>query len=304
MASRQSENLRKTIRRLKPVFSSLPLEAQRRGQSALSRVNALPKGVRVEHDARSPLPAEWLINERAPEDFALLYLHGGAYCAGDLFSSRALACILCEKIGVNVFSFEYRLAPEHPYPAALEDAVAAYFYLLDEGYAPEKIGFIGDSAGGGLALCIALALRQKGNPLPGAVMCISPWADLARTGESNLVSEGDDPILRSDRLRENARMYCGGEGMENPLVSPVYGEYDEDFPPTLIHVGAKEILLEDSIRLERRMRAQGAPVSIEKYEGMWHVFHLFRVPESADAMQRISQFFKEALGVLSESNGD
>lgn len=304
MASRKSEALRRAIQKAKPVFAGGTVQEQRKGLSLLSRVRPLPKGLKIARDVQSPIHSEWVHPEAgAPGDVAMLYLHGGAYCSGDLSYSRALASTIAKAAGLNTYYIEYRLAPEYPFPAALEDALAAYFYMRDLGIPAKKIGLIGDSAGGGLALAVALALREKGEETPGAVVCLSPWADLSEIGESEFVSESEDPILCAEGLRESARMY-GGTDLKNPLVSPVYGDYDASFPPTLIHAGTKEILLRDALKVKQRMEQQGAPVSMEVFEGMWHVWHLFNVPESEEAMAKIRAFLRRCFGLEKEKEGE
>ncbi len=294
MASRRSEALRRAIQRAKPVFAGGSIEEQRKGLKLLSRVKPLPKGLKRCKDAKSPIYSEWVRPQNAPKDAALIYLHGGAYCSGDLTYSRALASTIAKATGFATYSIEYRLAPESPFPAALEDALSAYFYVRDLGIPHRRIGLIGDSAGGGLALAAALALTEKQAPLPGAVVCLSPWADLSEIGESELVSEAEDPILCSQGLRECARLY-GGDDLKNPLISPVYGEYGKDFPPTLIHAGTNEMLLWDALKVKQRMQEQNAPVTMEIFEGMWHVWHLFPVPEAEEAMEKIRRFLEECL---------
>ncbi len=296
MASKKSEALRRAIQRAKPVFSGGTIEEQRKGLALLSKVRPLPKGLTINRDEKSPVRSEWVRPAGAPDEIALLYLHGGAYCSGGLQYSRALAASIAKATGLNTYYCAYRLAPEYPFPAALEDALAAYFYMCDLGLASRRIGLIGDSAGGGLSLATVLALREKGQRVPGAVVCLSPWADLSEIGASELVSESEDPILRTDSLTECAGFY-GGADLRNPLISPVFGTYDESFPPTLIHAGTKEILLRDAVKVARRMEEQGAPVTMEVFEGMWHVWHLFNVPESEEAMEKISAFFHRTLGV-------
>lgn len=304
MASKRSVAFRRAMKRAKPLFAGGTIEAQRRGMSLLGKVKHYPKNLIFEPDPHSPLPGEWArMKENRKEGYALIYLHGGAYCTGDLSYSRGLASIAARVTGLDTFYFDYRLAPEHPFPAALEDALSAYFYVLDLGIAPEHVGFIGDSAGGGLIVATALALMEKESPLPGAIACISPWADLANTGEYEVVDESDDPILVSDNLIQCAGYYAGGEDRKNPLISPVYGEYNGRFPPTLIHAGTKEILLKDGLNLYQRMRAGGVDAAMNVYEGMWHVWHLFDMPESHDAMVEIRKFFYKKLGVPEGEEG-
>lgn len=298
MASKKSEAFRRAMKRAKPIFAGGTIEEQRKGMRLLGKVKSYPKGLVFDTDSHAPLDSAWVrLENQKNNDYALIYMHGGAYCTGDLSYSKGLAATAASVTGINTFYFDYRLAPEHPFPAAVEDALAAYFYVLDLGIKPAHVGFIGDSAGGGLIVATALALRQKGNPMPGAIACISPWVDLANAGEYEVVDESEDPILVSENLIRCASYYSGEEPPENPLISPVYADYRPGFPPTLIHAGTKEILLKDALRLKEKMDSQGVDVRMDVYEGMWHVWHLFDMPESHDAMVEIQRFFYEKLHI-------
>ena len=195
-----------------------------------------------------------------------------------------------------MLAYDYRLAPEHPFPAALEDAAAAFDYLLAEGYGEKDIVLCGDSAGGGLTLALVMKLRESGRPLPAAVCVISPWADLTESGDSHYAKAQADPLISSEELREAATLYAGTEDLRNPFLSPLFGDFS-GFPPTLIQVGGDEVLLDDSRRLAERMQAQGVEVHITLYEGLWHVFHMFDIPEAHEAVGKIALFFRRVLEV-------
>jgi monoterpene epsilon-lactone hydrolase len=295
MASITSEILAKVIRGVKPLITSLHLEQQRAGQAMLSRVKTLPRGMRIKHADDCPLNAEWILPNCAPEGKTLLYMHGGAYRTGDLVASRGLIAYICKACSLRALSFEYRLAPEHPFPAALEDAVEAYRWLLREGYAAEDIALLGDSAGGGLILSTVLRLESEGLPLPACLMCISPWADLTETSESHAMLEEEDPLVDTGYLLRAALEYSGGESLFNPYISPLFAQFYSHFPPTLIHVGTREVLFDDAVRLEEKLREAGVDVRLEVFSGMWHVWHAFNVPESNDALERINGFLREKL---------
>jgi acetyl esterase/lipase len=195
-----------------------------------------------------------------------------------------------------VFAYDYRLAPEHPYPAALDDAMIAYEYLLNLGYTESNIVLCGDSAGGGLTIALTMVLRDRGRKLPAALMVISPWTDLTESGDSHYRNTDLDPLISSEELRNTALLYSGQEDLHNPYISPLYGDFT-GFPPVLIHVGTNEVLLDDSTNLATRMEAQGVDVDIDVYEGMWHVWHMFDIPEAHVAIHKIKWFVHTSLEI-------
>jgi acetyl esterase/lipase len=257
------------------------------------------------HAEKVPIPDRLLVNEvrvgGVPADElsfadhdgngALLYLHGGAYAIGSPSTHRALAARLGRAAGLNALVPDYRLAPENPFPAAVEDALASYRWLIESGTSPERIVIAGDSAGGGLAMATLLSIRDHGNPLPVAAAILSPWTDLAMTGESLKSREQDDPMLRRKGLAEQAEMYLDGHDPMDPLASPIYADFT-GLPPLIIHVGSAEILFDDSVRLAERAKAAGVEVSFHVYEDMMHVWHYFAglLPEGESAIEEIGQF--------------
>jgi len=210
----------------------------------------------------------------AAEDAALLYLHGGAYVIGSAQGYRALAAELARAAGAVGYAIDYRLAPEHVFPAAVEDAVIAYRALLDRGIDAKRIVIAGDSAGGGLALALLVALRDRGQPLPAAALLISPWADLACSGGSIASKAAEDPSLTEAGLRANAAHYLGGGDAGHPLASPIHADLS-DLPPILIQVGSAEILLDDAVRIAATAGAAGTRVRLDIWPHMVHVWHAF-----------------------------
>lgn len=300
MASTKSEILAKVIRTVKPLITGMDLQGQRVGQAMLSRVKTLPKDMKIRHAGNCPLNAEWILPKDAPGDVVLLYMHGGSYRTGDLIASRGLIAYICKACGLKALSFEYRLAPEFTYPAALEDAIKAYLWLLEQGYRNDHIAMIGDSAGGGLIVAATLALKDMGKPLPAGLMCISPWVDLTETSRSHAVRENEDPLLDSDYLLKAALEYSGEESLFHPYISPVFGNFEPPFPEVQIHVGTREVLFDDAVHLERKLKEGGVPVTLEIFKGMWHVWHVFNVPEAEQALLRIREFMRRKLQVESE----
>jgi acetyl esterase/lipase len=227
-------------------------------------------------------------------DRTILYLHGGAYTRGSIVSHRALVARLSAASGARALVIAYRLAPENPFPAAVEDATAAYRWLLEQHIQPDQLVVSGDSAGGGLSLALLLALRDAGHPLPAGAALLSPWTDLAGTGESIRTLAGADPWLNAERLMLTAGLYLAGADACNPLASPLYGDL-HGLPPLLIQVGTDEILLDDATRLAERARAAGVPVTLEVWERMWHVFQSFaaEIPEGRQAVEKIGAFVRQ-----------
>jgi acetyl esterase/lipase len=238
--------------------------------------------------------AERIIPYAAPYDRHVLYLHGGGYIAGSPAVYRHLAWRIALAVGAQVLSPDYRLAPEHPFPAALDDAVATYEWLLAEGIEPQQIGLVGDSAGGGLAFSLLLRLRDAGRPLPAGVVALSPWTDLALTGASLRRNAHADPMLDVAELPRVARSYLAGVDPRHPWASPIYGDL-KGLPPALIQVGSDEILRDDATRLAARLDLAGGSARLEIWPRMPHVWHLFApmLPEARRAIGHIGNFLRE-----------
>jgi acetyl esterase/lipase len=271
--------------------------AQRRIRDAQNArwMNRPPTGVDVERFDLNGLPAAWIRPSRTSTGRVILYLHGGGYVLGSIENYQMLCGQMAEILNLPLLIPEYRLAPEHPFPAALEDAQMAYRWLLQQGWRAEDILLAGDSAGGGLSLATTLALREAGAPLPGAVVCLSPWADLSLSEPSHQTNAQAEAILTGEDLHEWASFYAGTASLANPLVSPVYADY-HGFPRLLIQVGSREVLLDDARRVAEKARAARVTVKLSVWEGMWHVWHIFGglVPESRAAMQEIGEFIAQS----------
>lgn len=273
------------------------IEASRRSMEELMGQFPVEPYITIEpvtlHDR---IPAEWVYAPEAAADRVLLYLHGGAYVLGSPRAYRDLTSRLSRATGCRVLAVDYRLAPENRFPAAIEDAVASYRWLLSSGYAPNQVVIGGDSAGGGLTLATLLSLRDAGDPLPAAAVLLSPWTDLEGTGESLKTRREVEPWLNPDALRGTAALYLGETDPRHPLASPIHADL-RGLPPMLVHVGDEEILLDDSLRLVRRAREAGVEVTCKVFDGMWHVFHAFAavVPESRQAIEEIGAYVKGKL---------
>jgi monoterpene epsilon-lactone hydrolase len=249
--------------------------------------------VKTERAAAGGVPGAWVTAEGARQDRAVLYLHGGGYAIGSIATHQELASRVSRAARARVLIVEYRLSPEHPYPAALEDALRAYRWLLASGSSPQRLAIAGDSAGGGLTLATLMALRDAGEPLPAAAVCMSPWIDLEATGDSARRGAVDDPVLHVEALREWGRSYAGTAGVRDPGAAPLYGSFAR-LPPLLVQVGTREILLDDSLRLIAKARAEGADVTAEVEDGLMHVWQLFpSLPEAEKSLQSIGVFLQE-----------
>ncbi|OEJ29279.1 hypothetical protein AR457_07470 [Streptomyces agglomeratus] len=241
------------------------------------------------------VPAYLLTPPQADPARIGLWLHGGGYVFGSQRSHGSMVGEAARSAGFAFLHPQYRRAPEHRFPAALEDAVAAYTALLDEGRPPEGIVVAGDSAGGGLTLATLLALRDRGLPMPGAAACVSPWADLAGTGETFVSKEHIDPLMTRSVVADVADAYLAGAAPETPYASPLYGDV-RGLPPTLIQVGEREMLHSDSERFAAKLAEAGSPVTLEVWPGMVHVWHLHhsRLAKGREALARLGAFLRTA----------
>jgi epsilon-lactone hydrolase len=248
------------------------------------------------HVATDCWEGEWIAAPRARTDFVVLYLHGGGYVSGSPRTHRALIGHLARHAQARVLALDYRLAPEHVYPAALEDTWAAYWWLLNEGIAAKHIVVAGDSAGGGLALALLLALRDAGAPLPAAAICFSPWVDLALTGGSLHRNRATD-YINEEILHATAEMYLGDHNPRDPLVSPLYGDL-HGLPPLLVQVGSAELLYDDGRRLAHNARRAGVDVQFDVYPDMVHVFQFMYLiePKSRQAIHAAARFARKHWG--------
>jgi acetyl esterase/lipase len=237
------------------------------------------------------VPGEWQMPRVLTGNRAILYLHGGGYVIGSIATHRDMVGRIADASGARALLLDYRLAPEHPFPAAVEDAVAAYRGLLDAGSKPENIVFAGDSAGGGLTIAALVSLKQQGLPLPAAGICLSPWVDLTFSGESMKTKEEADPLLGKGPLKWMGDLYLAGQAPESPLASPLFADLT-GLPPLLIQVGSEEVLLDDALRLNVAAKAAGINVSLEVWDGMMHVWHLMAamIPEGKQAIQGIGEY--------------
>jgi len=272
--------------------TSIPLFRQECEKGA-AVFGKLPDGIEVERVTIDGIPAEWILPAGAVKDKVIFYIHGGGYVSGSCSDHRGPVAKFVEGSGIGALLFEYRLAPEHPFPAAIEDSLTAYHWLLDQGVAPAHIVFAGDSAGGGLGLATLLALRDQGLPLPAAAVALSPWTDLKLTGESHRTNAGvcfSPPGMSA----VCSKYYAGDNDPGLPWISPLYGDLC-GLPPILIYVGGNETLLDDSTRFAEKAAAAGVDITLKIGQGMFHCYPacapLF--PEATRAMRDICTFIKK-----------
>ena len=274
----------------------MPIEAQRQEwEDAVAPVNARLDASVTPVDLDG-LPGEWVAARGTDDTGVLLFLHGGGYNAGSCKTHRDMAARLARAARVRVLLIDYRLAPEHPCPAAIEDAAQAYRWLLRQSIVPGQITIGGDSAGGGLALATLIELRDSGADMPAGAFMISPWIDLALAGESMQTRAHIDPLSSYEGLHAAAQLYLAGRNPRDPRASPLYADL-RNLPPLLIHAGDHEVLLSDAIRLAEKAKAAGVQVQLEIWDEMWHVWHAWaeELPEAREAIARIGAFVRQRL---------
>ncbi len=280
-------------RTIRPLFDSIEdVGGFREKLSKAAGLNpGLPERVSVTKDVIAGVPCEWLRIEPSRPARVLMYLHGGGYVSGGADSHRNLAWRLAEAASMSVLLVEYRLAPEHPFPAGLEDATACYRQLLEQGYGADDIAVGGDSAGGGLTLALLLNLKNLGLPLPDRGILLSPWLDLSMSGDSLVSNASSDVMLTPKALRTCAALYLGQRDSQAPLASPLFGDL-RGLPPLLVHASTTEVLLSDAERLVHMVEAQGGDIQLSLWKKMPHVFQVFagRIPEGQEAIRQLGEF--------------
>jgi acetyl esterase/lipase len=266
------------IAALRALLTSRPRPtsvAERRARlDAIGEAYRPAADIRLEPVSADGVPAEWSIAPGAESGRVLLYLHGGGFSAGSIVSHRAMVTEAGRSAQARTLAIDYRRTPEHPFPAALEDTLRAYQWLLAQGVRPERIAVGGDSAGGGLTIALMLALRERGLPLPACGWCISPWVDMEATGGSYADKAAVDPMISREYIQELAGWYLGGAAPATPLAAPIHADL-RGLPPLLIQVGSAETLFDDSVRLAARAGAADVRVTLEVWPQMIHAWPLF-----------------------------
>jgi epsilon-lactone hydrolase len=290
------------VRLCLPLFmrrlpTDIQLESVRRQVAHFGRlVPPPPRGTEVLTIDAGGVQAERITRPRSLPNRYVLHLHGGAYLLGFPALFRDFTWRVADAACAQVLCVDYRLAPEHPFPAAVEDAMAAYRWLIGQGVKPRHVAFIGDSSGGGLALASMMRLRDEGSPLPSAAVVLSPWTDLALTGQSLVEYSFSDPIVQVELMPKAVELYLAGADPRSPYASPLYGD-PAGLPPILIHVGSDEALRDDAVRMAEHLRARGCRAELEVWPRMFHVWHTFAriLPEARVAIARIGAFLQAKL---------
>ena len=280
----------KAIKRMHTLVENSDIEKQRASKDSLGNLLVRSNDMSYEDVETDGIHAEWVsVRRNHMKKYILLYCHGGGYNTGSLKYARSITNKLASSTSMDVLSFDYRLAPEHPYPAALEDAVKIWDYLMHLGYGARDIIIAGDSAGGNLALVLTLKLKEQKRILPRGLVLFSPWTDLTRSGKSHKTKCQIDPILTEEYLTRAILDYAAGEDLQNPLISPLYGDFD-GFPPVLIQAGSNEVLLSDSKNLHKQMVLHHVGARVTVYQGMWHVFQMSPFKTAYEAMDQAAEF--------------
>ena len=296
MPSAQLKTVIEMMRARPPIPGGTAVEEMRAGMEEMTKNSPIPEGTRCEPVSADGVACEWIAAPNSHDDRTLLYLHGGGYVIGSISTHRGHVARLSQASGARALSVDYRLAPEHPFPAGLEDAQKAYRWLLEQGCDPAHTAIAGDSAGGGLSVATLVSLRDAGVPLPVAGVLLSPWVDLEGIGDSVKTRADADPMVEISGLLKMARLYLHGANPRTPLASPLYADL-QGLPPLLIQVGTAEILLDDSTRLAKLAESAGVEVELEAWEDMIHVWQALAplVPEATEAIQRIGDWLGKRL---------
>jgi len=293
MAGPEIVKLKRILReKAVPPGVDIPLEQRRKGMEKVAFKVADDIG--VEAVTVAGRAAEWITAPGSQTGRAILYLHGGGYVMGSLTTHRSLVGEISRAAQAAALLVDYRLAPEAPFPAAVEDGVAFYRWLLDQGFTPKNLAIAGDSAGGGLAVATLISARDQGLPMPKAAVPISPWSDMTCSNESYKTRAEADPLVGSGSIGDMANLYLQGKDPKHPYASPNFASL-KSLPPLLIHVGRDEVLLDDSIKLDQKAKADGVNSTLEIWEDMIHVWHAFHpmLPEGKQAIESVGAFLRE-----------
>ncbi|MGR8947940.1 MAG: alpha/beta hydrolase [Gammaproteobacteria bacterium] len=295
MTNEQIKAVRTLLAENPVVTPGASLDQMRSGLDAMGKAAKPLANVKTEQVDANGVEAYWVSAATAdPDSTVVLYFHGGGYVMGSALSHRALTERLAAALKGRVLVVNYRLAPEHPFPAATDDALVSYQWLLAQGIAPNKIAIAGDSAGGGLTIAALVAIREAGEPLPACATAISPWVDMEALGESMVTKAAVDPMVQKAALAMIAPLYLNGTDPRTPLAAPLYANLN-GLPPILIQVGSAETLLDDSTRLSDAIEQAGGAVTLEVWDDMIHVWHLFApmLDKGQEAIERIAEFSTE-----------
>lgn len=295
MADKKNQNLMQLIKRVHGLVENTDIEKHRQSQNHIGALLGNSKEITYTEVTMDGIHGEWAsVNRAHMKKYVILYCHGGGYSTGSCLYGRTLTAKLAATTSMDVLSFDYRLAPEHPYPAALADAIKVWNYLMLLGYGARDIILTGDSAGGNLALALTLKLKADGRLLPRGLVLMSPWTDLTSSGESHRTRADLDPVLDKAYIDRMIAAYMGKadltrQVLENPYISPLFGDF-AGFPPVYIQVGDNEILLSDSVELHKKLVEANVSVRLDCFDGMWHVFQMSPFKTAYEAMDKNAEF--------------
>lgn len=288
--SKRNQNLMQLVKRVHGLVENTDLEKHRQSQDHIGTLLGNTREIHYKEIEIDGMYGEWVsVNRAHMKKYVILHCHGGGYSTGSSLYARTLTSKLAASTSMDVLCFDYRLAPEHPYPAALKDAMKAWNYLMLLGYGARDVIVTGDSAGGNLALALCLKLKEAGRILPRGLVLMSPWTDLTSSGKSFVTKAELDPVLDREYIDHMVEAYATGEDLKNPLISPLFGDFT-GFPPTYIQVGENEILLSDSLRLHQALVDANVSVRMEHFPGMWHVFQMSPLKTASEAMDKNAEF--------------
>ncbi|MDO4465078.1 MAG: alpha/beta hydrolase [Bacillota bacterium] len=286
----RNQNMMTLIRKVHGMIDSPDIEKHRHSQDQVGALLGTGKDILIREVKLQDMTGEWVsVNRAHMKKYVILYCHGGGYSTGSSIYARTLTTKLAASTSMDVLSFDYRLAPEHPYPAAMEDAMKAWDYLMLLGYGARDVIVAGDSAGGNMALSLVLKLKSQNRLLPRGLVLMSPWTDLTSSGKTHITRAEVDPVLNEEYLKGMIENYAPEQPLDDPLISPLFGEF-EGFPPTYIQVGDNEVLLSDATMLHKKMIQANVSVKLDVFKGMWHVFQMSPLKTAYDAMEKNAEF--------------
>lgn len=286
----KNQNMMAMIRKVHGMIENTDIEKHRQSQDHVGALLGNTRDILTRSVDIQGMEGEWVsVNRAHMKKYVILYCHGGGYSTGSILYARTLTTKLAAGTSMDVLCFDYRLAPENPYPAALEDAMKAWNYLMLLGYGARDVIVAGDSAGGNMALSLVLKLKEEERLLPRGLVLMSPWTDLTSSGKTHQSRAGVDPVLDAAYLQRMIQGYAKDQELGDPMLSPLFGDFG-GFPPTYIQVGDNEILLSDSTMLHKKMVQENVSVKLDVFKGMWHVFQMSPLKTAHDAMEKNAEF--------------
>lgn len=288
--SNKNQSLMYFIKKVHGVVENVDIEKHRQSQDSFGAILGSRKDTAIREVSINGMYGEWISVDRAHmKKYIIFYCHGGGYMTGSSLYARTLTTKLATSTSMDVFCFDYRLAPENPYPAAIDDALRAWDYVMQLGYGARDVIVAGDSAGGNMALSLVHHLKEQERILPRGLLLMSPWTDMTCSGKSYDTRKDVDPVLDAPYINRAISCYAPDEDLENPFISPLFGDF-ENFPPTYIQVGDNEILLQDAVMLHKAMQKDKVSAKLDIFHGMWHVFQMSPFKTAYEAMDRNAEF--------------